>query len=294
VVTLDLSSSAAGTSPWWVLAPGTGNLSTDVGTFYRDLPDQAIVQMLLLAGIAVAAAGLLGLIRAGGGPRLRVAAAAVTVAGLAAAVTATGLAGTARLSPDGGYVIPAFGDAANDGPAPYTPACQASPVRVCVNPAFRAQLPQLDTAIAPFLRELAGLPGAPASAEQISATAGTYLNWNGLVTGTPPAYEFTLPALGSVAGAGEPVIVTFIGGNNPAGGDAAQQAVELALLRAAGSDAGASWSADSFAAASWQVSAAVTSAAARLAALPATARHAWLATHLAALRAGHITLEQLP
>jgi len=35
-------------------------------------------------------------------------------------------------------------------------------------------------------------------------------------------------------------------------------------------------------------------AAERFAALPAAARHAWLATHLAALRAGHITLAQLP
>jgi hypothetical protein len=32
----------------------------------------------------------------------------------------------------------------------------------------------------------------------------------------------------------------------------------------------------------------------RFEALPAAARHAWLATHLAALRAGHISLEQLP
>ena len=38
----------------------------------------------------------------------------------------------------------------------------------------------------------------------------------------------------------------------------------------------------------------VSTAAQRLAALPAAARHAWLATHLAALRAGHVTLAQLP
>jgi hypothetical protein len=38
----------------------------------------------------------------------------------------------------------------------------------------------------------------------------------------------------------------------------------------------------------------VTPAAHRFAALPASARHAWLATHLAALQSGHITLEQLP
>jgi hypothetical protein len=30
------------------------------------------------------------------------------------------------------------------------------------------------------------------------------------------------------------------------------------------------------------------------AAVPAAARHAWLAAHLAALRAGHVTLGELP
>ena len=35
-------------------------------------------------------------------------------------------------------------------------------------------------------------------------------------------------------------------------------------------------------------------AAQRFAALPAATRHAWLAAHLAALRAGRITLAQLP
>ena len=39
---------------------------------------------------------------------------------------------------------------------------------------------------------------------------------------------------------------------------------------------------------------AVSAAARRFAALPASARHAWLAAHLAALRAGSITLAQLP
>ena len=38
----------------------------------------------------------------------------------------------------------------------------------------------------------------------------------------------------------------------------------------------------------------VNAAAQRFAALPAATRHAWLAAHLAALRAGHLTLAQLP
>jgi hypothetical protein len=38
----------------------------------------------------------------------------------------------------------------------------------------------------------------------------------------------------------------------------------------------------------------IYTAARRLAAQPAAARHAWLAAHLAALRAGQLTLEDLP
>jgi hypothetical protein len=38
----------------------------------------------------------------------------------------------------------------------------------------------------------------------------------------------------------------------------------------------------------------VYAAARRLAAMPAAARHAWLAAHLPALRAGHLTLKELP
>ena len=38
----------------------------------------------------------------------------------------------------------------------------------------------------------------------------------------------------------------------------------------------------------------VYAAARRLATLPAAARHAWLAAHLAALRSGQLTLAQLP
>ena len=39
---------------------------------------------------------------------------------------------------------------------------------------------------------------------------------------------------------------------------------------------------------------AIAAAVTRFAALSAATRHAWLAAHLAALRAGHITLAQLP
>ena len=61
----------------------------------------------------------------------------------------------------------------------------------------------------------------------------------------------------------------------------AQQAAEQQSLLVAG-------------AASGSYPAAVIAAAGRLAALAPAARHAWLAANLPALRAGHITLAQIP
>jgi hypothetical protein len=90
----------------------------------------------------------------------------------------------------------------------------------------------------------------------------------------------------------------FVGaGSTP--GSPAQQAVQAALLRGAGIPFAVQpkvmGTADNFPG-PYPDSATgpVFAAAARLAALPAPARHAWLAAHLAALRAGRLTLKDLP
>ena len=91
---------------------------------------------------------------------------------------------------------------------------------------------------------------------------------------------------------------TFVGaGNSP--GSPAQQAVQAALLQGAGIPFAAQprlmGTADSFPGPRPDsATGPVFAAAARLAALPAPARHAWLAAHLAALRAGRLTLNDLP
>jgi hypothetical protein len=72
------------------------------------------------------------------------------------------------------------------------------------------------------------------------------------------------------------------------GGTPAQQVVQTVLQKAIGSQ----W--DPPGPGDGPESPAMTAATARFAALPAGARHAWLAAHLAALRAGRITLAQLP
>jgi hypothetical protein len=89
----------------------------------------------------------------------------------------------------------------------------------------------------------------------------------------------------------------FLAGPSPAAGlNPAQQAVEDALLAAVGAQPAPQppGPPQPLSASATQLSAASAAAARRFEALSAGARHAWLATHLAALRAGKITVAQLP
>ncbi len=326
-----------------VLSPTTYVPSNDAGVFYAYPPDVAIVQFLFLLGLMVAALGVLGLARWSGiGPGLRGAAAVVTAAGAAAAVTAAVLAGTARQATpgtsqppsatappgmQGAWIIPALHDAASDRPLPYTPACQTvAGVPVCIHPAFQGFLPDVTVALRPVLRELAGLPGAPARAQQVASgtlvPAGQALpDWmpGGEISGTPRVFSYTadqVPArafgqtrgmfIASLQGA---LVAAFVpaGASQPATGApalpdrgtvpavAARVAVQEGLLIDAGVPLAAQRDHGLI-----QVplpgalQAQVDAAAQRFAALPAASRHAWLAVHLAALRAGRLTLAQLP
>ena len=328
-----------------------GNYQPISGIFYPYLPDLPIARMMFLAGIAVAAIGLLGLPARAGSAWLRAAAAIVTIAGVAAAGTAAGLAGTARLTPQG-MVIPALHDAANDRPIPYTPICgRAGGIPVCLSPAYRRYLAEVTADLRPVLAEVAGLPGAPARVTQV---AGQYTS--GLVEGEaasdtaclqnaaacgpagpqdsvhvkissrPPVLSLPLDEFNTLPGATPgsasqfdqelPLLSVhaFVGAGSSAG-TAAQQAVQAALLAHAGipfaqEPAALSW----FAVPQWagqdlqqlipasettigpssKLGGPIFAAARRLAALPPATRRAWLAAHLTALRAGQLTLGQLP
>ena len=171
----------------------------------------------------------------------------------------------------------------------------------------------MSAALAPVLNQIAGLPGAPA---RISQAAATYQQGTGNsvrvglagppISGTPPVFRLLLPdqlpgptlttgeltaALRSTAG---PAIVASVIGDGPSASQA-QQAVAAALKMSAGLPP-SSQPAPSMPSPTARVPlpAPVRSAAQRFAALPASARHAWLVQHLAALRAGRITLAQLP
>jgi len=310
------------TSGWAQILPtnSNGNFQPDSGMLYPWLPDLPIARIMFFGGIAVAVLGLLGLLPGAAGPRLRQAAAVVTLAGVALAGTAVLLARTARLGPHG-MVIPALHDAANDRPSAYTPVCShAAGLPVCLNPAYRSYLAGVTAALAPAAGEVAGLPGAPVRGTQIGAAydpgeggAGQAMT----ITGDPPVLRMPLGALG-LAGAfgwtrGEAAsqyqllfVHAFTGAGNGAG-TPAQRAVQAALLQDIGVPIATQPKLlSSLGLPSW---ARVTggpapgpkastgpgyAAARRFAALPRAAQHAWLAAHLGALRSGHLSPGQLP
>jgi hypothetical protein len=222
----------------------------------------------------------------------------VTAVGLAAAGTGFGLAGTARVEANG-VVIPAVHDAASDRLIAYTPVCQQGAIPVCVQPAFRAYLPDLVATLNPLIRQFAGLPGAPVRVEQsdsstvpalsvaVSATEfGTLVGASASLTGNPPLLHVALtelpsqpapPSSQSLSGEQDAFVDAFIGPAGGALGDPAQAAIEAALLHDAGS-----------------LPSPAAQAAHRFAALAPSVQRAWLATHLPALRAGGVSLAQIP
>ncbi len=311
-------------SGWALILPtnSNGNFQPDSGMLYPWLPDLPIARIMLLAGIALAVTGLLGLPAASGGAGLRRMAAVLTIAGLAAAGTAVGLAETARLGPHG-MVIPALHDAASDRPYSYAPVCSHSAgIPVCLSPDYRSELAGVSAALAPVVSEVAGLPGAPVRAAQAAAT---YTSGEGqagqpmTIAGQPPALRMPLGALGlpgafgwTTSQAADQVRLlfahAFVGAGNGAG-TPAQQAVQAALLQGAGVPFSLQpevlsltglpgWARASVRGQSARgpgpAAGPVYAAARRLAALPADARHAWLAGHLAALRSGRLSLGRLP
>jgi hypothetical protein len=265
-----------------------GGSDLGVATFYPYLPDLPIAQLMFLAGLTAALLGVLGLSAGSGGRTLRRSAAVSTTAGLLVVGTAVALAGTARLDPHGMIAIPLLHDAADDHPIPYTPVCSRTAIPVCVNPAYAVYLPAVSAALAPVLAEVAGLPGAPV---RVSQGAATYRQRAGneveidlagpADSGDPPELRVLLaaegPALtaGGLASAmradiGREIVTRLVVGDRAEAGPA-QRAVMSALLQTPSAGP-----------------------AQRFAALPAATRHAWLVEHLDALRAGRITLAQLP
>jgi hypothetical protein len=281
-----------------LLSPMNSVPHGDAGLFFHYSPDLYIVQIMFFAGITVAVLGGLGLATASGSRIVWRTAAVVTAVGLAAAGTGVGLAGTARVEANG-VVIPAVHDAASERPIAYTPVCQQGAIPVCVHPAFQAYLPDLVAALNPLIHQFAGLPGAPVRVEQSSSSTvaelsvalspteiGTLVGASATLTGNPPVLHVALTELPNrpEPPSSQPLAVeqgafvdAFIGPVGGTLGDPSQAAIEAALLDEADS-----------------LPSPAAEAANRFAALAPNAQRAWLATHLRALRAGHIALAQIP
>jgi hypothetical protein len=307
-------------SPAYSLAPP----KADAGVFYPYLPDLSITQLLFLGGLTVAALGLLGVQAVCGGRALRRVAAAVVAVGLAASGTAIALVGTARVEANG-VVVPALHDAADDQPIADTPVCEGSTLPVCLNPVYRAYLPTLTVALDPLLREVAGLPGAPVRFTQVSLESQHAALSGAVVAGSPPVVELALNIgydgamwIGSGPPRGQglcctsqqmwssasrltaevlPPVAGTVVDRLVGHADQAQQAVSVGLLRAVGVPLGSMAvfaQLDGTTGVPAQPGTPAYAAGARFAALSAADRHAWLTDHLTELRAGRITLEQLP
>ncbi len=313
-------------SGWALILPtnSNNNFGQDAGVFYQFLPDLPIARVMFLAGVTVALVALLGLPATAGGRRLRHAAAVAAAAGAALSVTAIVLATTAQLT-SYGTVIPALHDAASNRPIPFTPACDDAGTRVCVQPAYRPYLADVTDALRPVQTQLTGLPGAPARTAQVAqlfSTTGPDLGASAgvgqiaRISGQPPVLylplgNFNLPA---IFGSTRPefsdqiklqTVHAFISPGSGYG-DPAQLAAEAALLKDAGIPL-AVQATDVWPSSPWGLPwggngppgqktypAQLGAAATRFAALPAATRHAWLASHLSALRAGQLSLAQLP
>ena len=316
-----------------VLSPDGGVPGNDWGLFYPVSVGVPVVQVMFMLGVVLAAIGVLGLSPrtggvgwrgalsavAAGGARMRTIAVSVLAVGVALAVAGFVLAETANVSdPTSTLQIPAIDNTlAASKPIPYTPVCAGS-FHVCLHPAYLPYLPQVQAAIDPVIAQLSGLPGTPARATEVSQSVLpvnlSMGNGDGqLVNGV---YEFSLS--NAVALTQDPkylktslqqdlVRSAFVGdqvltmpdGTQLLGyGTPAQQAVMDGLLTTLGTPAfqvpesmngtpppGLSSPAQQ---------AQVMAAAAKFAALPAAQRHSWLAANFAALKAGHITLAQIP
>jgi hypothetical protein len=314
-----------GSQSYWQVSPivtGPWDLSPQAGvaTFYPFLPDLSIAQVIFLAGLTVALLGVLVLPAGSGSRTARAVAAGLTGAGLLAAGTAAGLTGTGTLDAHGMINIPALHDAASDQPLRFTPVCSDTAIPVCLNPAYACYLSVTANALAPLLSQLAGLPGAPVrivqrgtTYQQDTGNGVTVLTDGYQASGARPVFRIVLPdqlsgaatitpgqTASQVVAAYGPLLVARVTGDGPAASQA-QNAVAAALLLAAGqrgltTDQASAGPPGLDPGQSPGVSSGTPeyAAAERFAALPESARRAWLLRHLSALRVGQVTLAQLP
>ena len=277
--------------PWGRVSFAEGATVPGTATYVPFHPGLSVTQLLFLLGITGVALGALALPSGAGGRRLRSVGAVVVALGLLAAGTGIALADTARET-EQGIVIPALHSAADDRPIAAVPVCDHGAIPICVHPAYQAMLPALAAQIGPLLAVVAGLPGAPARVEIGSTTPGADAA-HALVIGpavlADPGLAFdTVPQDLRSDVAINAIQFVVAEGRGPIG--PAQQAIAGVLAQSMHLDLPGR-EADSLLPPPGSLAAA---AAQQFAALPATTRHDWLVSHVEELRAGRLTLADIP
>ena len=255
--------------------------------FYAPQPDLSILKIVCYVGVLGLALGLAAWHFRADRPSVRRAGAALLAAGLAVTATAAGLDATARVG-NHGVTVPAFHNAAAGHAVPYTPVCSHTRLPVCVHPAYDggSELAVLSSLINKIAGPVLGVPGMPVRAEQAPAAPSG-------VQGDPPVLPIqpfiiqgtSLPPAPAESIDADIALSLFVPAHvDPEHATPAQRALAVYLLRQAHDNPSGVWPLDQ----------AITAAAARFAALAPAARTAWLTTHLAALRAGSLTPQDIP
>lgn len=285
------------------LSPMYPSIGLNASVFFAVRPDLTYLQVGCYAGITAAAFGLIVLRGPAGAGRRG--GAGLAAAGLALVTAAGGLLATGHYDARG-PVVPLLHNAASDRAISYTPVCvPGRPLTVCLHPAYArsSELAFFDTMVNTIAAPLSGVPGLPARAGQ--SGNGDIGGPDVVVTGSPPVLQLpddtvqgnSIGPAGLTASVATRIALALVTppGNNPAVRSCkcaaaaltapAQQAAALYLLGQAGYPASPGLISPS---------AAISAAARRLAALTVAARHTWFTGHIAALRAGTLTLEELP
>lgn len=188
----------------------------------------------------------------------------------------------------------------SDNPIAYTPACTQRSIEICVHPAYKSVLDDTADLVDPIIRPLVGLPGFPSRAAEVpnndeepelvgSAADPDTLPISPICRRLSLEEQASAVALAAVHGPSS----SFFGPNP------AQTVIAIWLLRQAGWNPGDQFEVSTctdngtakFAS---RDDAANHAAADRFAALSPEEQQAWLTANLSALRAGTLTLDDLP
>lgn len=272
----------------------------DTSVWYGVRPDVSLPQALVLLGLTAIGLSATALYRRASWSAWGSCCAGVVLCGASAAMllvsappTSSDLMASRYMPTFGGATLQAW----NKRPIPYAPACAASPMPVCVHPAYAPYLKGDAAIINRLVAPLRGLPGVPTRAVQRSDGAwGVIGNDLAFVPQEMPADELFYGQIALALTAYNYNFKDFL--HCP--GDAtmqscyeAQESVGIWLVRQAGlslslEERGVPWGKFT---SDWRIT---SPAARRFARLSPTSQRAWLRAHYLTLRHGGVSLKDLP